>query len=110
MNIHVRAPVGTRIEETAALFDHIECKIRDVIPAKEVATIVDNIGLPVSGQNRAYSNDGGVGPEDGDILVSLKADHAPTADYVKKLRTRAAAEFSGQPVRVSCRPTSSVRS
>ena len=95
MNIHVRAPVGTRIEETAAQFDRIESKIRDVVPAKEVATIVDNIGLPVSGQNRAYSNDGGVGPEDGDILVSLQADHAPTADYVKKLRTVLPQSFPG---------------
>jgi len=95
MNIHVRAPIGTRIEETAALFDRIEAKIRSVIPAEEVGTIVDNIGLPVSGQNRAYSNDGGVGPEDGDILVSLNANHAPTASYVKTLRTALAQSFPG---------------
>jgi multidrug efflux pump subunit AcrB len=95
MNIHVRAPVGTRIEETAALFDRIEAKIRGVIPAEEVATIVDNIGLPVSGQNRAYSNDGGVGPEDGDILVGLNSGHRPTADYVKRLRTVLPESFPG---------------
>ncbi len=95
MNIHVRAPIGTRIEETAALFDRVESKIRSVIPAKDVATIVDNIGLPVSGQNRAYSNDGGVGPEDGDILVGLNADHAPTDDYVKELRRVLPQSFPG---------------
>ena len=72
--LHVRAPVGTRIEETAALFDHIEDRIRQVIPPDQLVSIVDNIGLPVSGINRAYSNTGGVGPQDGDILVTLVAE------------------------------------
>ncbi len=75
INLHVRAPIGTRIEETAALFDHIEARIRSVIPPDQLDSVVDNIGLPVSGINRAYSNDGGVGPEDGDILVTLAPDH-----------------------------------
>jgi multidrug efflux pump subunit AcrB len=95
INLHVRAPVGTRIEETAALFDHVEASIRRTIPADELGTIVDNIGLPVSGINRAYANTGGVGPMDGDILVTLNEDHRPTADYVKSLRTRLPREFPG---------------
>lgn len=95
ISLHVRTPIGTRIEETAALFDHIENRIRAIIPAGDLGTIVDNIGLPVSGTNRAYLNTGGVGPEDGDILVSLKEGHAPTAGYVKALRTALPRAFPG---------------
>ncbi|CUS44200.1 MAG: efflux RND transporter permease subunit [Pseudomonadota bacterium] len=95
INLHVRAPVGTRIEETAALFDHIEDAIRQVVPRDQLASIVDNIGLPVSGINRAYSNTGGVGPQDGDILITLNKDHAPTADYLHALRKRLPDEFPG---------------
>jgi multidrug efflux pump subunit AcrB len=95
ISMHVRAPVGMRIEETASLFDHIENRIRAVIPAVEVVSIVDNIGLPVSGTNRAYLNTGGVGPEDGDVLISLKQGHRPTAGYVKTLRTVLPQAFPG---------------
>jgi multidrug efflux pump subunit AcrB len=95
ISLHVRAPVGTRIEETAALFDHIEARIRGVIPRDELGSIVDNIGLPVSGTNRAYLNTGGVGPEDGDILITLNANHAPTAGYVKALRMALPRSFPG---------------
>ena len=86
INMHVRAPVGTRIEETAALFDRVEARIRQVVPPDQLVSIVDNIGLPVSGINRAYSNTGGVGPQDGDILVSLSKEHRPTAEYARRLR------------------------
>ena len=95
ISLHVRAPVGTRIEETAALFDHIENRIRQTIPPDQLGSIVDNIGLPVSGINRAYSNTGGVGPQDGDILVSLNKTHAPTASYVKRLREVLPRAFPG---------------
>ena len=95
ISLHVRAPVGTRIEETAALFDHIEAKIRSVIPPDQLDTIVDNIGLPVSGINTAYSNTGGIGPEDGDILITLKPDHDATAAYVKELRAILPRSFPG---------------
>jgi multidrug efflux pump subunit AcrB len=95
INLHVRAPIGTRIEETAALFDHIEQRIRAVVPPGQLDSIVDNIGLPVSGINRAYSNDGGVGPEDGDILITLKEDHDPTAGYVHTLRKVLPKSFPG---------------
>jgi multidrug efflux pump subunit AcrB len=95
ISLHVRAPVGTRIEETAALFDHIENKIRETIPPNQLTTIVDNIGLPVSGLNRAYLNTGGIGPEDGDILISLAPGHAATAGYVKTLRSVLPRSFPG---------------
>jgi multidrug efflux pump subunit AcrB len=95
ISLHVRAPMGMRLEETAALFDHIEKRIRTVIPRNELDTIVDNIGLPISATNTAYLNTGGIGPEDGDILISLKENHAPTADYVKTLRTTLPQSFPG---------------
>jgi len=95
INLHVRAPVGTRLEETAALFDHIEDRIRQAVPPDQLGSIVDNIGLPVSGINRAYSNTGGVGPQDGDIMITLKEGHAPTAGYVRTLRQVLPAAFPG---------------
>ena len=95
IDMHVRAPVGTRIEETAAEFDHVEARIRQVIPADQIATIVDNIGLPVSGINLAYSNSGSIGPQDGDILVTLKEGHKPTAAYVQQLRKALPESFPG---------------
>ena len=78
--MHVRAQPGTRIEETARLFDLIEQTVRGIIPPDQLDNIVDNIGLPFSGINMAYQNTGTIGPEDGDALISLKEDHAPTDD------------------------------
>jgi len=95
MTLHVRAPVGTRLEDTAALFDHVEQAIRQTVPPRELKTIVDNIGLPVSGTSLAYSNTGGIGPQDGDIYVTLDEQHHPTADYVRTLRQRLPAMFPG---------------
>ncbi|MHB8283042.1 MAG: efflux RND transporter permease subunit, partial [Caulobacteraceae bacterium] len=95
ISMHVRAPVGTRIEETAVLFDHVEQAIRQVVPPKEMGVVVDNIGLAVSGINIAYSNTGTIGPSDGDILVSLSEKHGPTAAYVKTLREQLPREFPG---------------
>jgi multidrug efflux pump subunit AcrB len=85
--MHVRAQPGTRIEETARLFDLVEQTVRQTIPPDQIDNIVDNIGLPYSGINMAYQNTGTIGPEDGDALISLKEDHAPTAAYIKQLRT-----------------------
>jgi CzcA family heavy metal efflux pump len=95
MTLHVRAPIGTRIEDTAALFDHVEKAIRQSIPPDQLGGIVDNIGLPVSGINRAYGNTGGIGPQDGDIYVTLAEKHRPTADYVRALRQRLPELFPG---------------
>jgi multidrug efflux pump subunit AcrB len=85
--MHVRAQPGTRIEETARLFDLIEQTVRRTIPPDQLDNIVDNIGLPFSGITMAYQNTGTIGPEDGDALISLKEDHGPTAAYIKQLRT-----------------------
>src|ERR1019366_260208 len=92
---HVRAPTGTRIEETARLCDEVENSIREVIPPREVTSITDNIGLPYSSVNLAYSTSAPIGTGDADILVSLTPDHHPTADYVRKLRLRLSGEFPG---------------
>jgi multidrug efflux pump subunit AcrB len=84
--IHARLPVGTRVEESAARFAMIEKTIREVIPEEEMTTLVDNIGLPPSSINLIYNNTGVIGPQDGDIQIALRKDHAPTVDYVRKLR------------------------
>jgi multidrug efflux pump subunit AcrB len=93
--IHVRARTGTRIEETAALCDHVDSTIRSQVPAKEVVTIVDNIGLPASGLNLSYSTSAPVGPADADIQVQLTEDHHPTAAYVERLRSVLARQYPG---------------
>ncbi len=93
--IHVRAPVGSRIEGTSARFDRIAGRIRQVIPASELVSLVDNIGLPQSAINTVYNNSGTFGSQDGDILIQLSHDHAPTADYVERLRDILPREFTG---------------
>ena len=93
--MHVRAQPGTRIEETARLFDLIEQTVRQIIPPDQIDNIVDNIGLPFSGINTAYQNTGTIGPEDGDALISLNENHAPTANYIKRLRTVLPQKFPG---------------
>jgi multidrug efflux pump subunit AcrB len=93
--LHVRARTGTRIEEMAALCDHIDGTIREHIPAKEVVTIVDNIGLPYSGLNLSYSTSAPVGPADADIQVQLTKDHHPTEGYVDNLRAVLARQYPG---------------
>jgi CzcA family heavy metal efflux pump len=93
--LHVRAPVGTRIEETARLFAEVSDSVRRVIPKEELGTIVDNIGLSSSGINNAYANTGTIGAQDGDIQIALNEGHAPTPDYVRKLRETLPREFPG---------------
>jgi multidrug efflux pump subunit AcrB len=93
--LHVRARTGTRIEETALLCDHIDSTIRQNIPAEEVVSIVDNIGLPYSGLNLSYSTSAPIGPADADIQVQLSKDHHPTAAYVERLRTVLAQQYPG---------------
>jgi CzcA family heavy metal efflux pump len=93
--MHVRAQPGTRIEETARLFEFVEQNVRRTIPARELDNIVDNIGLPFSGINMAYQNTGTIGPEDGDALIALKEGHAPTENYIKQLRTILPQKFPG---------------
>src|SRR5438067_1287169 len=93
--LHVRAPTGTRIEQTAKLVDEVEAAIRRQVPAKELEGILDNIGLPVSGINLSYNDSGISGPADADILVSLKPNHKPTANYVRNLRLSLNRDFPG---------------
>jgi multidrug efflux pump subunit AcrB len=93
--LHVRAPVGTRIEETAARFTDVEKAIRQVIPPREVEAIVDNIGTYLSSINTIYNNTGTIGESDGDIQISLNADHKPTAEYVARLRNELPRRFPG---------------
>ena len=85
--LHVRGPSGMRIEETARLFDLVEQEIRERIPAPQIDSILDNIGLPYSALNTQHLTDGSLGAYDGDILVSLKENHDPTAKLVAVLRT-----------------------
>jgi len=93
--LHLRAPTGTRIEETAMLCDRVEQELRSVIPAREIASVIDNIGLPYSGLNLAYTNSAPIGPSDADILVSLADGHRPTAEYVRLLRLDLVRRFPG---------------
>ncbi|MCC8392437.1 efflux RND transporter permease subunit [Paraburkholderia sp. MMS20-SJTR3] len=95
IRLHLRAPTGTRIEETARLTDEVEAKIRAVIPAAEQRALLDNIGVPVSGINLTYDSAQPIGSADADILVTLAAKHAPTAQYVARLRNVLNASFPG---------------
>ena len=95
IKLHLRAKTGTRIEETARLCDQVETLIRSVIPAAELVTILDNIGLPSSGTNLSYNNSGTVGPADADIMISLGKGHQPTEYYIRTLRKKLAQEFPG---------------
>jgi multidrug efflux pump subunit AcrB len=95
IRLHVRAPTGTRIEETARLCDQIEQFIRRELPPGEVVTIVDNIGLPISGINLTYSTSAPIGPSDADILVTIRRTHRSTAEYVHDLRIALGHAFPG---------------
>jgi len=93
--MHARAPVGTRVEESANHFAAIQKAIREIIPAGEIATMVDNVGMPVSGINLTYNNTGVIGPQDGDIQIKLVEGHGPTANYVAELRRQLPERFPG---------------
>jgi multidrug efflux pump subunit AcrB len=93
--LHLRAPSGTRIEETAKLCDLIEQTIRKIVPPAEVDNILDNIGLPYSTLNTQHATSGLIGAGDADILVSLKEDHHPTAGYIAALRKDLPRDFPG---------------
>jgi multidrug efflux pump subunit AcrB len=95
IRLHMRAPTGTRIEETARLADQVEQVVREVVPAGQLNTILDNLGLPYSGINLSYSNAGTIGTLDGEIQVALKPDHDPTANFVDKLRAVLPQRFPG---------------
>src|SRR5260370_15855852 len=93
--LHLRAPTGMRIEETAALCDRVEAEIRNQVPPAAFAGAIDNIGLPYSGINLSYSSSAPIGTEDADIMVALSPMHRPTAGYVHDLRLKLSRDFPG---------------
>ncbi|MEA3117528.1 MAG: hypothetical protein QOI13_798 [Paraburkholderia sp.] len=95
IRLHMRAPTGTRIEETARLADEVEQVIRTVVPSRDLDTILDNLGLPYSGINLSYSNAGTIGTLDGEIQIALNRDHAPTQQYIDTLRAILPQRFPG---------------
>jgi multidrug efflux pump subunit AcrB len=95
IRLHMRAPTGTRIEETARLADQVEATIRELVPPDQLETILDNLGLPNSGINLSYSNAGTIGTMDGEILMSLKEGHKPTDGFVSILRAELPKRFPG---------------
>ena len=102
MRLHVRAPPGTRLEQTQEYFAQVEAAIRQIVGQKQIDVILDNIGLPYSGINIALSDSATIGPMDGEILISLKKKHTPTADLTATLRRElpkrfASMEFFFQP-------------
>ncbi len=93
LRLHVRAPAGTRIEESERYFAQVEDYLRTQIPANELDVMLDNIGIPNSGINMALSDGSQVSPADGEILINLKPEHHPTPEYMKKLRRGLAENF-----------------
>ena len=86
LRLHARAPVGTRIEETEVRYQALEDEIRKMIPPQELDSIIDDIGLPNGGWNLALTDTSTIDSGDGEILISLKKDHTPTAVYERRLR------------------------
>ncbi len=95
IRLHLRARTGTRVEETARLTDLVEARIRKTIPQDQLASLLDNIGMPVSGINLAYSTSGQVGEADADVLITLTGKHRPTAEIVRQLRLDLPQAFPG---------------
>src|SRR6202167_2769816 len=95
IRLHMRLPTGTRIEETARVADEVESVIRTVVPPAELGTVLDNLGVAVSGINKTYSNAGTYGSQDGEIQVSLNEGHRPTQQYVETLRRELPRRFPG---------------
>ena len=95
IRLHMRAPTGTQIEETARIADEVEGVIREVIPKAELTTLLDNIGVPNSGINLSYSNSGTIGTLDAEIQISLNPGHRPTEGYVDQLRSTLPKRFPG---------------
>ncbi len=87
IRLHVRAPAGTRIERTEEYFNEVEREVRGIIPAEELETVLSNIGLPPNGINLTFGDSATVGTSDGEILIALKEGHAPTEEYVRKIRS-----------------------
>ena len=94
IKLHYRAPPGTRLERTEELVLQVEDSIRKIIPANEMDTINDTVGVP-SAFNLAFVPSDNVGAMDAEILISLKPGHRPSIDYVRAIRTKLPEEFPG---------------
>ncbi len=103
MRLHVRAPPGTRLEKTQQYFADVEAQIRQLVGNDQIDVMLDNIGLPYSGINIALSDSATVGPMDGEILISLKEKHQPTAKLIAKLRQALPAAFRATAVLLPAR-------
>jgi CzcA family heavy metal efflux pump len=95
IRLHMRMPTGTRIEETARAADEVETVIRTLVPARDLGTVLDNLGVPVSGINNSYSNAGTFSSLDGEIQISLNDGHRPTEYYVEQMRRELPRRFPG---------------
>ena len=95
IKLHLRAPTATRIEDTAELCSEVEKSIHELIPANDIESVIDNIGLPYSALNYTYSTSAPIGPEDADIMISLNPKHHPTDQYIHDLRLKLNREFPG---------------
>jgi CzcA family heavy metal efflux pump len=95
IRLHMRMPSGTRIEETARVASQVEAVIRTLIPASQLGTVLDNLGVPVSSINNTYSNAGAFGTLDGEIQISLNEGHAPSQRYIEEMRRQLPARFPG---------------
>ena len=95
IRLHIRLPSGTRIEETARVADEVDKAIRDIIPPEDLGTVLDNLGVAVSGINKSYSNSGTFSSLDGEIQIALNDDHKPTARYVDRMRLELPRKFPG---------------
>jgi multidrug efflux pump subunit AcrB len=93
IRLHVRTNSGTRIETTEQLFERVEDEIHTVVPRDEIVTVIDNIGMPISGLNLALGDPSMISSADGEVLIQLGEKHRPTASYIKDLRTRLALDF-----------------
>jgi multidrug efflux pump subunit AcrB len=96
IKLHVRAPAATRIETTERIFDEVEAKVREVIPARDLDLVVDDIGVPQRTYNLAFTDGSTINVNDGTILIALKEGHAPTAGYVRRLRQMLPAVFPSE--------------
>jgi CzcA family heavy metal efflux pump len=95
IRLHMRLPTGTRIEQTARVADEVERVIREIVPPSDLGTVLDNLGVAVSGINKTYSNAGTFGSQDGEIQVSLNAGHRPTQHYMEQMRRELPRRFPG---------------
>ncbi len=95
IRLHMRGATGIRIEEMARLADRVEVAIRELVPADQLETILDNLGVPNSGLNLSYSNAGTIGTLDGEIQLSLREGHRPTEEFVSLLRAELPKRFPG---------------